>query len=117
VPADAGGLRQVLLNLLTNAIDATSPEGTITVSASLMARNGRPGPWLELAVGDTGHGMAPEEVRRVFEPFYTTKAAERGTGLGLSIVDHIVRAHGGQLAVDSIPGRGTTMRVRLPLEI
>ena len=60
--------------------------------------------------------MAPDEVRRVFEPFYTTKAPDRGTGLGLAIVDHIVRAHGGQLAIDTSPGRGTTMRVRLPLE-
>ncbi len=59
--------------------------------------------------------MAPEEVRRVFEPFYTTKAPGRGTGLGLAIVDHIVRAHGGQLEVESARGRGTTMRIRLPL--
>jgi len=115
VPADAVGLRQVLLNLLTNAIDATEPPGTITVSATLLMPNGRGGQ-VELVVRDTGHGMAAEDLSRVFQPFYTTKAPGRGTGLGLVIVDHIVRAHGGQVLVESMLGQGTTMRVRLPLE-
>ena len=115
VPADETALRQVLINLLTNAIDATEPPGTITVGAGLFPANGR-GRQLEISVCDTGHGMTADEVRRVFEPFYTTKAPGRGTGLGLAIVDHVVRAHGGQVVVESTPGRGTTMRVRLPLE-
>src|SRR5207248_550332 len=84
-------------------------------SVLVLSPNGR-GPQMEITVSDSGHGMSEEEVRRVFEPFYTTKAPGRGTGLGLAIVDHIVRAHGGQVVVESIPGRGTTMRVRLPLE-
>ena len=116
VPGDGVALRQVLLNLLTNAIDATEPPGSITVSAALLPVNGRPGRHLELVVRDSGHGMSAEELRRAFEPFYTTKAPGRGTGLGLAIVDHIVRAHGGQVLVESAPGEGTTMRVRLPLE-
>jgi two-component system NtrC family sensor kinase len=116
VPADAVGIRQVLVNLLTNAIDATDARGTITVSATVVNGNGRPGRCLELAVRDSGHGMAPDEQRRVFEPFYTTKAPGRGTGLGLVIVDHIVRGHGGRVVVESVPGEGTTMRVQLPLE-
>jgi signal transduction histidine kinase len=115
VPADATALRQVLINLLANAVDATEPPGTITVSARVAAGNGR-GPQLEVTVADSGHGMASDEIRRVFEPFYTTKAPGRGTGLGLAIVDHIVRAHGGNVLIESAPGRGTTMRVRLPLE-
>jgi signal transduction histidine kinase len=115
VPGDAVALRQVLINLLANAIDATDPPGTIVVSAAVAAANGR-GREVEVAVSDTGHGMASEDVRRVFEPFYTTKAPGRGVGLGLAIVDHIIRAHGGHIAVESAPGRGTTMRVRLPLE-
>jgi signal transduction histidine kinase len=115
VPADETALRQVLLNLLTNAIDATEPPGTILVAAALLPANGR-GRQVEITVTDSGHGMAAEDVRRVFEPFYTTKAPGRGTGLGLAIVDHIVRAHGGQVIVESAPGRGTTMRVRLPLD-
>jgi signal transduction histidine kinase len=117
VQGDAVGLRQVLLNLLTNAIDATERPGRITVSAAVLEPNGHPPRYLELAVRDSGHGMTPEEQRRVFEPFYTTKAPGRGTGLGLAIVDHIVREHGGQIQVDSRPGQGTTMRVWLPLEI
>lgn len=117
VPADGIELRQVLLNLLANAIDATPPPGTITVSATLVSGNGRPGRYLELAVRDSGHGMTAEERERVFEPFYTTKAPGRGTGLGLAIVDHIVRAHGGHVLVETAPGAGTVMRVRLPLEV
>ena len=115
VPADAAALRQVLLNLLTNAIDATEPPGTITVGASLLSANGS-GRQIELRVADSGHGMSTEALGRVFEPFYTTKAPGSGTGLGLAIVDHIVRAHGGQVLVESAPERGTTMRIRLPLE-
>jgi len=116
VPGDAVGLRQVLLNLLVNAIDATEPPGTITVSAGVMAANGSGVRTLEIIVRDTGHGMEPEVARRVFEPFYTTKELGRGTGLGLAIVDHVVRAHGGYVDVDTAPGRGTSMRVHLPLE-
>jgi signal transduction histidine kinase len=78
-----------------------------------VAGNGRQ---LEIRVTDTGRGLGPDEVRRVFEPFYTTKEPGRGTGLGLSIVDHIVRAHGGRVIVESQLGLGTTMRLRLPLE-
>jgi two-component system, NtrC family, sensor kinase len=115
VPGDAVALRQVLINLLANAIDATEPPGTITVAAVVLAPNGR-GRQLEVSIADSGHGMTSDEARRVFEPFYTTKAPGRGTGLGLAIVDHIVRAHGGQVVVESELGQGTTMRVRLPLE-
>jgi signal transduction histidine kinase len=60
--------------------------------------------------------MTADEQQRVFEPFYTTKTRGRGTGLGLAIVEHIVRAHGGRIVVESTPGEGTTMRVWLPLE-
>ncbi|HZR80843.1 MAG TPA: ATP-binding protein [Candidatus Binatia bacterium] len=116
VPGDAAALRQVLINLLANAIDATEPPGTITVGAAVVTPNGRTARQLEIRVTDTGHGIPPEELRRVFEPFYTTKGPGRGTGLGLAIVDHIVRAHGGQVVIESAAGRGTTMRVRLPLE-
>jgi len=116
VPGDAIGLRQVLLNLLSNAIDATDPPGTVSVAAGVVSEDGGGARQLEIRVTDTGRGMGPDEVRRVFEPFYTTKAPGRGTGLGLSIVDHIVRAHGGRVVVESRLGLGTTMRLRLPLE-
>ncbi|MEO8604782.1 MAG: ATP-binding protein [bacterium] len=116
LPADAVGLRQVLLNLLFNAIDATPEHGVIRVSAARHVGDGRR-PEVELAVVDSGPGMLPDEVQRAFEPFYTTKGPGRGTGLGLVIVEHIVRAHGGQIVAESAPGHGTAMRVRLPLEV
>jgi signal transduction histidine kinase len=116
VPADPTGLRQVLINLLTNAIDAAGAGGRIIVSAAVAAEDGR-GSALEVSVRDSGGGMSPEEIRRATEPFYTTKAPGFGTGLGLAIVEHIVRAHRGRLRIDSTPGVGTTVRVRLPLEV
>src|SRR5207237_512785 len=73
VPGDAVALRQVLINLLANAVDATEPPGTITVAAHVLGANGR-GRQLEVTIADTGHGMETDEARRVFEPFYTTKA-------------------------------------------
>ena len=117
VPAEAVGLRQVLLNLLANAIDATPDGGHIAVGARQAAAEDGRAPRLELSVADSGHGMSEVERRQAFEPFYTTKAPGRGTGLGLVIVDHIVHAHGGTIAVDSVPGVGTTVRVLLPLEV
>jgi two-component system NtrC family sensor kinase len=116
VPGDAIGLRQVLLNLLNNAIDATEAPGAVSVGAAVLVEDAGAARQLEIRVTDTGRGMGPEELRRVFEPFYTTKEPGRGTGLGLSIVDHIVRAHGGRVVVESQLGLGTTMRLRLPLE-
>jgi signal transduction histidine kinase len=115
VPVDALSLRQALLNLLTNAIDATPPNGTIGVAARVLPAEPGQRAQLELAVSDSGHGMSPAEIRNAFEPFYTTKEPGRGTGLGLVIVEHIVRAHGGQVSAESAPGEGTTIRVRLPV--
>ena len=115
VPVDALSLRQALLNLLTNAIDATPPNGTIGIAARVLPAEHGQRTQLELAVSDSGHGMSPAEIRHAFEPFYTTKEPGRGTGLGLVIVEHIVRAHGGQVSAESAPGEGTTIRVRLPI--
>jgi signal transduction histidine kinase len=115
--ADGVGLRQVLVNLLTNAIDASQPRDQIVLTADLLPPNGHPSRMVELAVRDSGRGLDEEEMRRMFEPLYTTKDIGRGTGLGLAIVDHIVRDHGGELVVESEPQRGTTVRVRLPVEV
>jgi two-component system NtrC family sensor kinase len=114
--ADGVGLRQVLVNLLTNAIDASQPEGRIVLTADVLPPNGNPSRMLELAVRDSGHGLDADQKEKMFEPLYTTKDLGHGTGLGLAIVDHIVRDHGGELLVESEPQRGTTVRVRLPLE-
>jgi two-component system, NtrC family, sensor kinase len=114
---DAVGLRQILVNLLTNAIDATDPKGTITVRAAVVARENDQASQIEIAVSDTGKGLRSEELERVFEPFYTTKEPGMGTGLGLAIVSQIASDHGGRVFAESEPGRGTTIRVQLPLEI
>jgi signal transduction histidine kinase len=102
-------LQQVVLNLLTNAIDATPPGGRLHVATR--AR----GPEVELEVRDTGRGIPEGEQRRIFEPFFSTKAAGRGTGLGLFVSAQIVREHQGRIEVTSVEGQGTGFRVLLPV--
>lgn len=109
VMADSGQLKQVFLNLLTNALDAMPLGGTLTVS-SAMASDG----WVEAKVTDTGIGVAPEHAPRIFEPFFSTKPEVKGTGLGLSVSLGIVQNHRGRLTVESELGRGATFTVRLP---
>jgi len=116
VRGDAIGLRQVLINLLTNALDAIEGVGAIEIRAAALTRSDQRGLQVEISVHDSGRGMTAEELVHAFEPFYTTKAAGRGTGLGLMIVEQIVHAHGGHLKAESTPGRGTTIRVFLPVE-
>ena len=108
VAVDRGQLEQALLNLVTNAIDAMPQGGRLTLAAS------RDGDAVVLEVSDTGGGIAPEDLSRVFEPLYTTKPRGRGTGLGLPIVREVVAALGGTVGLDSRPGAGTTAVVRLP---
>jgi len=104
--ADRDMLRQVLLNLIGNAYQAMIDGGTVTVGLTT------DGSKLHMSVTDTGIGMDAEVSRRVFEPFYTTKA--RGVGLGLAVSRRIVEAHGGDITVVSAPGQGTTFTVTLP---
>ncbi|MFP2931480.1 sensor histidine kinase, partial [Pyxidicoccus sp. 3LG] len=108
VLGDAQRLEQVLVNLLTNAIDA-SPEGAVV---ELEAE--ADGATVRVRVSDRGHGIPPELTQRIFEPFFTTKGPGEGTGLGLALVAGIVREHGGSMQVDSRPGGGTTVAVSLP---
>ena len=104
---DATQIQQVLVNLIKNAMHATSKGGTIT----LQTGEGSDGVWV--SVGDTGGGIPQEQINRIFEPFYTTK--KKGSGLGLMIVQRIVRAHNGRIDLESHVGRGTTFRIWLPL--
>jgi len=104
--ADGPQMKQVLWNLLGNAADATPTGGCIAVALR------RTGEQALLAVTDSGAGIAREDLARIFDPFFTTK--ERGTGLGLAIVHRVVDAHGGRIAVQSEPGKGTTFSVSLP---
>ena len=114
--ADSARLQQVVLNLIVNA------EQAIVAARGEEPRNGRilirtrrlAGDRLAMEVSDDGPGIPPEIVMRIFDPFFTTKPPGVGTGLGLSIVYGIVQEHGGEVTVDSLPGRGTTLTVELP---
>jgi len=108
VRADPALLRHVLGNLISNAVDAMPDGGSLTVSA------GRQGSMLTLAVSDTGVGMAPEQRRRAFEPFYTTKPRGKGTGLGLAISREIANALRGRIEVESTPAHGSTFTLSFP---
>jgi two-component system NtrC family sensor kinase len=109
VLADASQLRQVVLNLAVNALQASEPGGEVHVF--LRGEGG----CAALVVADAGRGMSEEVQRQVFVPFFTTKDVGQGTGLGLSVVHGIVTAHGGTIQVESALGRGATFRVELPL--
>ncbi|WP_100793277.1 ATP-binding protein [Nannocystis exedens] len=107
-------LESALLNVFGNAADATGPGGVIEIQArSAPDSDGRAG--AEIVIRDTGVGIAAADLPRVFEPFYTTKPPGKGTGLGLSMAQKFVRAHGGTIRIDSELGRGTAVRMWLPL--
>ena len=124
VLTDPTHIHQVLMNLCTNASYAMQEKGgLLEVSLSdidLDADFARqhpdvtPGKFLNLSVRDTGCGMPPEVIERIFDPFYTTKKMGEGTGMGLSVVHGIVKSHGGTIVVESNPGKGTTFSVFLP---
>lgn len=117
VPVEAGPLGQVVLNLVLNATQAMRGVGTLTLSTRRCDLDGRVGGGAELAVRDTGPGIPPEVLPRIFEPFFSTKGHTLGTGLGLSVSYGIVERHGGRISVESTPGAGTTFRVQLPFVI
>ncbi|MBI4562900.1 MAG: HAMP domain-containing protein [Candidatus Rokubacteria bacterium] len=110
--ADANQLQQVLINLLMNALEATPAGGRVEVNAISARHAGRPG--VAISVTDTGPGIPPDLLPRVFESFFTTKPPGQGTGLGLAICRDIVRAHDGEIQVESQGGVGTTFVVWLP---
>jgi two-component system NtrC family sensor kinase len=106
---NAGKLQQIFTNLILNARDAILDGGRITLETS-MADDGS----LVVGISDTGIGIAPENVAKIYDPFYTTKGVGRGTGLGLAVTYGIVQEHAGRISVDSTPGRGTTFHITLP---
>ncbi|MCP4151254.1 MAG: response regulator [bacterium] len=134
--ADPTHIHQVVMNLCTNAVHSMrGKKGTLKVvlkdisitSLPNMApgerdgsfqicsyKNSKPGPHIEIAVQDTGHGIEPQIIERIFDPYFTTKEPGEGTGLGLSVVHGIVKQYGGVVAIDSKPGEGTTVIARFP---
>jgi len=120
---DPGQLEQILVNLVVNARDAMPDGGRLSIATRCQAlpEAGRsmpvdlpPGPYIALSVADTGVGMSDDVQSHIFEPFFTSKPEGKGTGLGLATVYGIVKQAGGAIAVESAPGRGTTIRIVLP---
>jgi signal transduction histidine kinase len=113
ITLDANQIKQVLLNLLHNALHAMPAGGRLQVRTELQRKDARD--WIVARVTDNGIGMDSEEMERIFEPFYTTRAESGGTGLGLSVTYGIVAEHGGTIEVKSQRGRGSTFSVWLPV--
>jgi len=113
IQGNTGRLQQVFLNLFLNAKDAMPAGGTLRVATSN-------GAGVTVSVTDTGSGIAPEHIARIYDPFFTTKTApdagqKRGTGLGLSVSYGIIQEHAGKIRVESRPGEGTTFYLDFPL--
>ena len=110
-------MQSVLLNMIINALDATEPGDTITIytAAGLSASDsGQRG--VEITIADTGCGIPPENLDKLFDPFFSTKEVGQGTGLGLAVSYGIVQGHGGTMRVQSEVGKGTRFFVWLPIE-
>jgi signal transduction histidine kinase/ActR/RegA family two-component response regulator len=122
---DPTQIHQVIMNLCTNAFHAMQENGGILEinlnefdidADDILAKIGmKPGRYIQLEVIDTGHGMKPAVLERIFEPYFSTKEQGKGTGLGLSVTHGIVKSHGGDIRVSSKPGKGTTFQVYFPL--
>jgi len=111
---DRNQFQSVLLNIILNALDATQRGGHIDIATHLALSEGRKG--IEIGIADTGHGIPPEHLERIFDPFYTTKEVGKGTGLGLSVSQGIVERHGGSIRVQSQVGKGSTFTIWLPMD-
>jgi two-component system, NtrC family, sensor kinase len=115
-------VKQVVMNVLVNAQHAIADKGSITVRSRRVPqpRSTEPGappvPMVEVSVTDTGSGIAEENLKRIFDPFFTSKGVGKGTGLGLSVSHGIVKAHGGTIEVESTVGEGSTFRIFLPMQ-
>jgi two-component system cell cycle sensor histidine kinase/response regulator CckA len=124
IETDPTQIHQVLMNLCTNAAHAMRESGGILEVSLNKVDMEEPtttpypdlhaGPYVRLSVSDTGHGIPPQLLKRIFDPYFTTKPVGEGTGLGLAVVHGIVKSHGGEITVSSKPGKGTTFHVYLP---
>jgi two-component system, cell cycle sensor histidine kinase and response regulator CckA len=122
VLAEQGQIEQILMNLVVNARDAMPVGGRLDLVARHVVLGAEvanwlriaPGPHVQIVVRDSGTGMTPTTLDRIFEPYFTTKTVQRGTGLGLSVIRRVVGELGGAVDVESVPGAGSTFRVYLP---
>jgi signal transduction histidine kinase len=114
VRGNAARLCQVFLNLLINAAHAI-PAGQVERHEIKLVARAQEDSRVVVEVSDSGCGIPPENLERIFRPFFTTKPVGVGSGLGLSVCQRIITAHGGDISVDSVVGRGTTFRIVLPL--
>ena len=108
VHADPDQMSQVFLNLFINALHAMPDGGMLRISVERVSSH------VKAVIADTGHGIPTEDLPKIFHPFFTTKEAGKGTGLGLTVVHNMVQEHGGSIAVESEPGKGTTFTITLP---
>jgi signal transduction histidine kinase/ActR/RegA family two-component response regulator len=113
IKMDSGHIEQVIVNLVVNSRDAMPTGGLLRIETGNIQTEA--GPAVALSIIDTGYGMDRETLAQIFEPFFSTKEPGKGTGLGLATVYGIVRQNGGEITVESEPGRGTAMRVFLPV--
>ncbi len=116
IQANAGQLQQVFTNLIINAMHASEQDSVIELRTRFSPPLGEFYGAIELSVIDNGSGIYPENLKKIFEPFYTTKEVGKGTGLGLSVSYGIIKEHGGEIKVDSEPGKGTNFTIIIPLQ-
>jgi signal transduction histidine kinase len=119
---DENQVKQVIMNVLVNAQQATETGGTIIVQTRVAAEpvapepGSAPVPMVEIAIIDSGCGIPEKDLQRIFDPFFTSKEVGKGTGLGLSVSHGIVKAHGGTIKVESAVGKGSIFRIYLPIQ-
>ncbi|MBD3258503.1 two-component sensor histidine kinase, partial [candidate division GN15 bacterium] len=116
IKGNAGQLQQVFTNLLINAMHASAPNSTLSVTSKFSPALGEFGGAVELRFSDQGQGIPEENLNKIFEPFFTTKDVGKGTGLGLSVSYGIVKEHGGEITVKSVVGQGTSFTIVLPVQ-
>jgi len=115
IEGDPEKLRQAFLNIILNGLQATPPDGSVTITVSLEEAKANGPDSIELSFSDTGPGIEADKMERIFEPFYTSK--EGGTGLGMAITRKIIEGHGGRIEVMSEPGAGADFRIHLPVKV
>lgn len=118
VNADAQQLQEVFHSLIENALDAMSSGGILVTKLSPYTNPEQPDSrtWVQVEIADTGCGMNASQLEQIFQPFFTTKRAGRGTGLGLASAMETIRAHGGDIRVESVPGKGSRFMIILPID-